>query len=92
MSGKEKAIKDLEEKKIEMQKLTNELLSLYRKLLEEKIDYKNENKYDDPISKQREKIVKLEKEIREAEKKVKKSDIKKIEKRIKEYSKKREGE
>lgn len=80
-------LKILQDKKEKLSDLTNNLLGLYRRLLEEKIDYKNENKYDGLIAEQRTMMKTLETEIKALESVIKKSEIKKIEKKIREYRK-----
>ena len=88
MEKKDDILKKYETKKEELNLLTNELLGLYRNLLEEKIDYKKENKYSRPISGQRVKINTIAAEIKGLEKQIKRSDIKKIEKKIRTQKKK----
>ncbi len=80
METNDDLLKILEGKKEKLSALTNDLLGLYRKLLEEKIDYKEENKYDNPISKKREKIKELETEILDIEKRLKRA--KKVKKSV----------
>ena len=87
MAKKEDIKQKIEDKKKNLSSLSNELLNLYRKLLEEKIDYRKENKYEKPILAQREKIKNLEAEIRELDKLLKNSGSAKIKKKLNGYSK-----
>ena len=82
MEKKDDILKKFEDKKEELSALTNEMLSLYRSLLEEKIDYKKENEYSKPISELREKVNVINAELKEMEKQIRRSDRKKIEKKI----------
>ncbi len=87
MEEREELLQKLSEKKEIINNDTNELLGLYRNILEEKINYKKDNKYDKKIAEKRNEIKNLEIEVKDIEKQLKNSGVSNVKAQLKKYIK-----